>query len=63
MHRNQEKMDYNIITEQYAIKNKPPCKRFPDRRIKLSTYLGKGEMTNENQLFNVEDRRMDTRQN
>jgi hypothetical protein len=43
--------------------NKPLGKRFPDRRMVLSTFLGKGEMTNENQLFYVEDRRVDTRQN
>jgi hypothetical protein len=62
-HRNQEKMDYNIITEPYVIKNKPLGKRFPDRRIKLSTYMGKGELPNENQLFYVEESLMDTRQN
>ncbi len=56
-------MDYNIITEPYVIKNKPPGEGFPDRRIKLSTYMGKGELPNENQLFNVEESLMDTRQN
>ncbi|GAF86542.1 unnamed protein product, partial [marine sediment metagenome] len=40
-------MDYNIITEQYLILNKPPGKRFPNRRIGLSTYMGKGELTDE----------------
>ena len=49
--------------EQFAIKNKPPGKRFPDRRIKLSTYMGKEELPNENQLFYVEESLMDTRQN
>jgi len=56
-------MDYNITTEKYAIKNKPPGKRFPNRRIGLSTYMGKGELTDENQLFYVEESLMDTRQN
>ena len=51
------------MTEPYVIKNKPPGKRFPDRRIELSTYLGKGELPNENQLFYVEESLMDTRQN
>jgi hypothetical protein len=60
---NESKMDYNIINEQCAIMNKPLGKCFPDCRMVLSTFLGEGEPANENQLFYVEDRRMDTRQN
>ena len=56
-------MDYNIIAEQYVIKNKPLGKSFPDRRIELSTYLGKGELPDENQFFYVEESLLDTRQN
>ena len=56
-------MDYNIISEQYAIKNKPPGKGFPDRRIGLSTYMGEEELADENRLFYVEESLMDTRQN